>query len=140
MATDFRELRVWEEAMVLAEQVYRLTVELPAEERFGLSSQLKRAAVSVPSCIAEGNARRSTRDYLRFLSMSMGSLAEIRTQLLLSVRLGLLKEANAAPCLARQHTVTKLLQSLINSLQPKSDQIVTSNSSPFPVPRSRSRS
>ena len=124
--------------MVLAEQVYQLTRNFPGDERFGLSSQLKRAAVSVPSCIAEGNARRSKRDYVRFLSMSMGSLAEIRTQILLSIRLGLIDATFAEPCLAKHHTVTKLLQALINSLQPKSDQIATHDSSPFPVPRSRS--
>jgi S23 ribosomal protein. len=111
--------------MVLAEQVYRLTRNFPVDERFGLSSQLKRAAVC-------------TRDYLRFLSMSMGSLAEIRTQLLLSIRLGLVDESTAKPALSRRHIVTKLLQALINSLQPKSDPIAAPDSSPFPVPRSRS--
>ena len=137
MATDFRDLRVWEEAMVLAEQVYLLSRELPADERFGLASQLKRAAVSVPSCIAEGNARRSKPDYVRFLAMSMGSLAEIRTQILLSVRLGLVRESAAESCLATHRTVRKLLQALINSLQPRSAQVAMPNSSPFPVPRSR---
>jgi carbamoyl-phosphate synthase large subunit len=138
MATDFRDLRVWEESMVLAEQVYRLTRDLPADERFGLSSQLKRAAVSVPSCIAEGNARRSTRDYMRFLYMSMGSLAEIHTQLVLAIRLGFIDIATAKSCLDKQHTVAKLLQALINALQPKSSPVAVANSSPFPVPRSRS--
>ena len=87
MATDFRDLRVWEEAMVLAEQVYQLVQGFPADERYGLVSQLKRAVVSVPSCIAEGNARGSVKDYLRFLAMAAGSLAEVQTQVLLALRL-----------------------------------------------------
>jgi four helix bundle protein len=138
VATDFRDLRVWEEAMVLAESVYRLTRQFPVEERFGLATQLKRAAVSVPSCIAEGNARRSTRDYLRFLSMAMGSLAEIQTQILLAIRLGFADASSAGPSLSRHRTVTRLLQALVNALQPKGLPEGTNHGSPFPVPRSRS--
>src|SRR5690606_8681930 len=81
LAQDFRELRVWKEAMELVAEVYTATRDMPADERFGLTAQLRRAAVSVPSCIAEGNARQSTADYLRFLSMAAGSLAEVDTQL-----------------------------------------------------------
>src|SRR5690606_16003224 len=88
MATDFRDLRVWDEAMALSEMVYAMTNGFPSHERFGLVSQMRRAAVSVPSCIAEGNARGSTKDYLRFLSMSKGLLAELQTQILLAGRLG----------------------------------------------------
>ena len=84
-----RDLSVWQLGMDIAEQVYGLTQAFPSEEKFGLTSQLRRAAASVPANIAEGNARDSTKEYLRFLSISVGSLAEIETFLELSVRLQL---------------------------------------------------
>ena len=87
--SHFRELEVWQLAMTLAKQVYELTSGFPREERYGLSSQLQRSAVSIPSNIAEGNARNSTRDYARFVSIASGSTAELQTQLLLSGVLGL---------------------------------------------------
>lgn len=77
----FRNLEVWTEAVELARAVYRLTVEFPPDERFGLTAQLRRAAVSVPSNIAEGSVRHSRRDFCRFLEVALGSLAEIETQL-----------------------------------------------------------
>ena len=130
---DYRELNVWREALVLAESVYRSTKQFPADERFGLTAQLRRAAISVPSCIAEGNARNSTRDYLRFLSMASGSLAEIETQLVLAFRLGYLPEAENDALAAEVRAVYKLLQALKNALSRR-----ISPDSPFPVPRSRS--
>ena len=87
-ATHFKELLVWQKGMELAERVYRLTEKFPADERFGLVSQMRRAAVSVPSNIAEGQARQSTREFLQFISHAMGSLVELETQTILSERLG----------------------------------------------------
>ncbi|MDP3872798.1 MAG: four helix bundle protein [Methyloversatilis sp.] len=84
---SYRDLLVWQRAMDLALAVYALSRSFLEGERFALVSQLRRAAVSVPSNIAEGHARSSTRDFLRFLSIAAGSLAEIETQLLLSHRL-----------------------------------------------------
>jgi four helix bundle protein len=84
---SYRDLLVWQRAMDLALAVYSLSRSFPECERFALVSQLRRAAVSVPSNIAEGHVRSSTRDFLRFLSIAAGSLAEIETQLLLSHRL-----------------------------------------------------
>ena len=84
-----QRLDVWRDAMDLVALVYRFTAELPAEERYGLSSQMRRAAVSVPSNIAEGAARRSAPELIRFLSIARGSLAELDTQILLVERLGL---------------------------------------------------
>lgn len=85
--THFKDLLVWQKGMELAERVYQLTERFPPEERFGLVSQMRRAAVSVPSNIAEGQARQSTREFLQFMSHAMGSLAELETQVLLSERL-----------------------------------------------------
>ncbi len=81
-----RDLKVWHLGMKIAEQLYQITHEFPAEERFGLTSQIRRAAVSVPANIAEGNARASVKEYLRFLSISIGSLAELDTLLDLAHR------------------------------------------------------
>ncbi len=88
-ASHFRELEVWQLSMNLAKAVYQLTATFPHEERYGLSSQIQRSAISIPSNIAEGNARASTRDYARFVSMAVGSSAELQIQLLLSGDLNL---------------------------------------------------
>src|SRR4051812_20426537 len=82
-----RDLKVWQLGMDITEQIYQLTNAFPDIERFGLISQLRRAAVSVPANIAEGNARASTKEYLRFLSIAVGSLAEVETFLDLALRL-----------------------------------------------------
>ncbi|MCC5073733.1 four helix bundle protein [Xanthomonas campestris pv. campestris] len=80
-------LTVWRDAMSLVEAIYRLSHDFPDSERFGLTVQMRRAAISVPSNIAEGAARRSTAEYLRYLSMARGSLAELDTQLQIATRL-----------------------------------------------------
>ncbi|HTU32690.1 MAG TPA: four helix bundle protein, partial [Candidatus Acidoferrum sp.] len=87
----YKELKVWQKGMAVSKAVYELTSKFPADERFGLVAQLRRAAVSVPSNIAEGQARHGTREFLQFLSHAGGSLAELETQLLLSVDLGYCK-------------------------------------------------
>lgn len=131
---DFRQLRVWQAAMELAEVVYDLVGQFPAEERYGLGFQLRKADVSVPSCIAEGNARESTRDYLRFLSMAKGSLAEIQTQALLAARLKLADSARVDIVLMRAAVTSQLLNALRKSLQ---DKLSNPPSSPTPNPQSR---
>ena len=131
MAQDFRELRVWQDAMALAEAVYAATQVFPPEERFGLASQLRRASVSTASCIAEGNARSSTRDYLRFLSMSSGSLAEVETQLLLARRFGYLSDDDISLLLTPLHGLARQLQVLKKTLSSK-----LAGDQTFPVPRS----
>jgi four helix bundle protein len=85
--SDYRDLVVWQKAMALAKTIYQATIPFPAEERFGLVSQLRRAAVSIPANNAEGQARHTTGEFLQFISHSEGSLAELNTQLLLSIEL-----------------------------------------------------
>lgn len=86
--THYRQLIVWQKAIALTKSVYELTHAFPREEAYGLTAQLRRAAVSVPSNIAEGQAKCTTADFIRFLSHAEGSLAEIDTQLVLAVELG----------------------------------------------------
>lgn len=114
---DFTELRVWQLAMDLAASIYRLTRSFPSEVRFGLVSQLRRAAVSIPSNIAEGNARNSTADYLRFLRMSRGSLAEVKTQLLLAARLGMLEGSVAAKTLQEVDDLMRQLTAMYTAIE-----------------------
>ena len=89
MSGSYRELEGWKLAMSPVQEVYALTRDFPADERFGLTTQLRRAAVSIPSCIAEGHARPTTRDYIRFIGMASGSAAEVETQLLIAANLGM---------------------------------------------------
>lgn len=106
-AGTFRNLVVWQEAMKLAELVYRQTSSLPKSEMFGLSSQMRRAATSIPSNIAEGAARNSTGELLQFLGIANGSLAELETQLELGARLGYFEPGS--DCAKQTVRVGKLL-------------------------------
>jgi four helix bundle protein len=90
--SHFKELVVWQKSMQLVKQIYLATEHFPSKEIYGLTSQLRRAAISVPSNIAEGQARYSKPDFRHFLLIAKGSLAEIETQLLLANDLGYLKE------------------------------------------------
>lgn len=91
MMHNFKELKIWQQAMVVAEEVYRLTNAFPIKEQFGLTSQLRRAVISIPSNIAEGAGRSTNRDFSRFLDITNGSINEVETQLLLATRLGMLE-------------------------------------------------
>jgi four helix bundle protein len=112
----FSDLIVWQKGMDLAEQVYRLTESFPRREMFGLSNQIRRASVSVPSNIAEGQGRSSTDDFLRFLYMAKGSLQELETQAILSGRLQFLSEADFRQLKPRIDEVARILNGLIASL------------------------
>ena len=108
----YKDLIVWRKAMDLAEKVYLLSRSFPREELYGLTSQIRRAAVSVPSNIAEGQARQSTAEFRNFLSIAQGSLAEVETQLLLAIRFGYLSPEQAASALSLREEISKMLTSL----------------------------
>ncbi len=111
---DFKELTAWQKSMELVAEVYRITKKLPKDELYGLTNQLRRAAVSIPSNIAEGNGRGSTNEYVRFLYIARGSRAEVETQLLLCVELGYLQEPEVAPVLGLCTEVAKMLNKVIS--------------------------
>ncbi|MGD9933411.1 MAG: four helix bundle protein [Dehalococcoidia bacterium] len=113
---SYRDLEVWKKSIDLAEAIYRASSGFPREERFGLVSQLRRAAVSVPSNIAEGAARTGPREFLQGLSIASGSLAELETQVTLAMRLGMLEPAAASELLGRAEEVSKMLAGLKRSL------------------------
>jgi four helix bundle protein len=111
----YKNLLVWHKGIGLVKQVYLVTGTFPFSERFGLVSQMRRAAVSVPSNVAEGQSRRSPADFARFLYISLGSLAELETQLVISVELGYC----SASASARVFDVIYELQKMIHSLRSK---------------------
>jgi four helix bundle protein len=97
MSSSFRDLQVWQRGMQIVESVYRVSGGFPKAETYGLTGQLRRAAVSVPSNIAEGHGRASTKEYLRHVAVAQGSLAEVETQLELAARLGYVSDSELSP-------------------------------------------
>ena len=114
---NYRDLIAWRKAMDLAERVYLLTAKFPSDERFALTSQLRRAAISVPSNVAEGEGRFSKVEFRRFLSIAHGSLRELETQLILATRLGYTTEPELESALEISHEVGRIIQGLANSLK-----------------------
>ncbi|MEO8343640.1 MAG: four helix bundle protein [Gallionella sp.] len=117
MKRGHKDLRAWQSAMLLVEDIYRLTSTFPKEELFGLSSQMRRAAVSVPSNIAEGSARSGTKELLYFLGVATGSLAELDTQLDLVHRLKYGTEITSIQ--SRLDEISALTLALMKSLKDK---------------------
>ena len=118
MVDSFRDLIVWQKAMNQAVLLYALVKKLPREELYALSDQMRRAAVSVPSNIAEGHSRNSKKEYIQFLSIAKGSNAELQTHCLLCEKLGYLSEAELQPVLSQSVEIAKMLNSLITKLTP----------------------
>jgi four helix bundle protein len=114
---SYRDLRVWNEAMELAADCYRVTRTFPREEMFGMISQIRRAGASVPANIAEGYGRESTGNYVQFLRNAQGSLKELETHVLLAVKVSVTSRDNAVPLLDRAEIVGKMLRSLIRSVK-----------------------
>ena len=117
MAHSYRDLLTWQKAMGLVTNIYRATRAFPPEGLYGLTNQLRRAAVSVPSNIAEGQARRSRREFHRFLTIARGSLAEIETQLQIAGALGYLGDECVGALLAETGEIGRMLNGLLTSLQ-----------------------
>jgi len=116
---SYQDLTVWQKAMDLAEMCYHLTNQFPTEEKFGMMSQIRRAACSIPANIAEGWGRGTTGEYLQFLRVAQGSTKELETHLLLCQRVGLLTKESAEPALALLSEVSRMMISLIASLKRK---------------------
>lgn len=116
MIKSFRELVIWQRSIEFTEEIYKITRILPREETYGLISQLRRAAVSIPSNIAEGYSRASRNDYLNFLSMAMGSLAEVQTQLLICERIGYISNETLLPAMGLADEIGKMGHTIIRKL------------------------
>ena len=115
--SDFKQLDVWKLSMDFAIDLYELIKCLPPEERFALCDQLRRAAISVPSNIAEGQSRNSSKEFIHFLSISKGSLAEIETQLIICCRLGYIEQSIIDEYINRLENISRMIKGLINYLQ-----------------------
>jgi len=115
-AQHYRELIVWQRAMQLVKEIYNLSKKLPKEELYELSSQMQRAAVSVPSNIAEGQARDGKKEFIQFLKIARGSKAELQTQLLICVDIGYLSESEINTAMNLAEETGKMISSLILKL------------------------
>jgi four helix bundle protein len=113
---SFRELRVWQKSMELVEKVYLLTQDFPKQETYGLTSQVRRAVISIPSNIAEGHTREHIKEYLHHLSMAQASLAEVETQLEIAARLKYLRSNQLSELLPEIGSLGKQLYALRNAL------------------------
>ena len=117
--TSFKDLIVWQKSIDLVEEIYKLVRLLPPDEMYDLSSQMRRAAISIPSNIAEGQQRQSTKDFTRFLSFARGSKAELQTQCYICARLNLLTKEQIKPAMELLAEIGKMLTKLIDSLNDK---------------------
>ncbi|MBT8490487.1 MAG: four helix bundle protein [Deltaproteobacteria bacterium] len=115
----YRDLIVWQKSMVLVTEVYKLTKAFPVDEMYGLSNQMRRCAVSIPSNIAEGYGRNSTPEYLRFVRFSIGSLFELQTQLEISRNLSYLDTINYTSLYESSREIERMLTSLARELEKK---------------------
>jgi four helix bundle protein len=117
-SSNFKDLRVWQQSMDLAKSVYLISKQIPDEERFGLTQQIRRAAVGVPSNIAEGQAR-GTKEFLHFLNISKGSLSEVETQLILARNLEFISNEDCSEILIQIESLQRQLNALTSSLKLK---------------------
>lgn len=119
MLKNFKELKVWKKSYQLCLDIYKSTANFPNDEKFGLTSQIRRAAVSIPSNIAEGYGRKTTPDYIWFLYIAYGSNCELETQIMLSIDLQYTKSEKAKELIDKINEVERMLKALITSLENK---------------------
>ena len=117
MLKNYKELHVWQKAYQLCLKIYAITPKFPIEERYGLTSQIKRSAVSIPSNIAEGYGRKTTVDYVRMLYISYGSVCELEMQGLLAGDLGFIEKGVLGPIKTKIEEIERMLKALIKSLE-----------------------
>ena len=116
-----QNLEAWKKSFSFVKSVYQVTEKFPPDERFGLTSQIRRCSVSIPSNIAEGAGRKSKKEFIQFLSISLGSLSELDTQLLLSKELGFIEELTCIKLIAELDLIGKLIYGLMKSLGYKNE-------------------
>ncbi|WP_412850350.1 four helix bundle protein [Chryseobacterium sp. PMSZPI] len=114
---NYKELIVWQKSVDLVTEIYNVTTAFPKEELYGLTSQIRRSSISIPSNIAEGHSRRSTSDYLQFLKISRGSCAELETQLIISRNLNYLDLEKFQILFEKTSEISKMLNAVITKLQ-----------------------
>ena len=114
---NFRELQIWKRSLTLVDNVYEQTNGMPKDERFGLTSQIRRSAVSIPSNIAEGCSRGTEKEFSRYLEISLGSSFELETQLLIACRRGMLEEKMVDPIFDELNQIQRMINSLRSKLR-----------------------
>ena len=122
--SDYKELQVWHKAIDLVVEIYKISKLLPKEETYGISDQIRRSAVSIPSNIAEGQSRNSIKEFIQFLSIARGSLAELETQLLICIKVNMLSEDNITEAQNIITEIGKMIKGLMNKLN---SQLTTNN-------------
>ena len=122
--THYKDLIVWQKAMDLVCLIYEATKAFPKEEIYGLTSQIRRAVLSVPSNIAEGQARKSTAEFRNFLSIARGSMAELETQLIIASRLNYLEESHLRDIMAVHEEVSKMISGIMSKLATSRSSLV----------------
>ena len=121
MASSYKDLLVWQKAMELTTEIYGLVKKLPKEETYALSDQMRRSAISIPSNIAEGQDRNSTKEFANFLCIARGSRAELETQIQICLKVGYFKESEIATTINLLEEIGKMLTSLISKLKTNFD-------------------
>jgi len=119
MLKNYKDLKVWQKSYELCLEIYRLTAKFPKEERYGLASQIRRSVVSIPSNVAEGYGRKTTKDYIRMLYISYGSVCELETQILLAGDLDLIEKGELGTLKKDIAEIERMLNALIKSLENK---------------------
>lgn len=117
--TSYRQLIVWQRAMDIVVRIYKITRQFPPDEKFGLISQMRRSAVSIPSNIAEGRSRNTRKDFIQFMHIALGSLSELETQLDISFRISYLKEVDYNEIMGLASEEKRMLHKMLSSLKAK---------------------